>query len=285
MLLPQHRSGPARASEPTEETAPSTGNNRHLPYIPGFALWPSVSANTVNWAWSCRGISVLDFVIKAVEWRYTIPFCPPPGCVQNTTKRTHMTRNMNSSSKSNQLWSAIFIRSKAEKCVPPSLLFTVKTVIVYSRHTDVADTEISIPFCVNPQWVWICLLFLMVNREQPTEWVAEVFSGHSPHEVRTSLHLSDRPLCDHVNFSTGDSYKTKMCALCFCIHSLTSNQIHFPSRYPGWNQWWQWGSCVFLRHGVRQCGQVLLKWLWTLCMYKVKCSLHINILYHINCLL
>ncbi|XP_069383880.1 protein zwilch homolog isoform X1 [Paralichthys olivaceus] len=44
--------------------------------------------------------------------------------------------------------------------------------------------------------------FYQNHREQPVLWGAEVFSGHGPREVRTSLQLSDRPLVDHVMLET-----------------------------------------------------------------------------------
>ncbi|XP_045893954.1 protein zwilch homolog [Micropterus dolomieu] len=40
------------------------------------------------------------------------------------------------------------------------------------------------------------------QKEHPVVWGVEVYSGHGPREVRTSLQLSDRPLVDHVIFET-----------------------------------------------------------------------------------
>ncbi|XP_031420668.1 protein zwilch homolog isoform X2 [Clupea harengus] len=40
------------------------------------------------------------------------------------------------------------------------------------------------------------------QKEEPMSWGAEVFSGQGSREVRTSFHLSDQPLVDHVTFSS-----------------------------------------------------------------------------------
>lgn len=50
------------------------------------------------------------------------------------------------------------------------------------------------------------VFIFVLYREHPILWGVEVSSGHGPREVRTSLHLSDRPLVDHVIFETGDFY-------------------------------------------------------------------------------
>ncbi|XP_036441159.1 protein zwilch homolog [Colossoma macropomum] len=39
--------------------------------------------------------------------------------------------------------------------------------------------------------------------EQPTSWAVEVSSGQGSREVKTSWHLSDKPLVDHVTFDSG----------------------------------------------------------------------------------
>ncbi|XP_076122576.1 protein zwilch homolog isoform X2 [Alosa pseudoharengus] len=40
------------------------------------------------------------------------------------------------------------------------------------------------------------------QKEEPIVWGVEVFSGQGSREVRTSFHLSDQPLVDHVTFSS-----------------------------------------------------------------------------------
>ncbi|KAL6479079.1 hypothetical protein MHYP_G00125120 [Metynnis hypsauchen] len=41
------------------------------------------------------------------------------------------------------------------------------------------------------------------HMEQPTSWAVEVSSGQGSREVKTSWHLSDKPLVDHVTFDSG----------------------------------------------------------------------------------
>ncbi|KAL7871242.1 hypothetical protein SRHO_G00087390 [Serrasalmus rhombeus] len=41
------------------------------------------------------------------------------------------------------------------------------------------------------------------HTEQPTSWAVEVSSGQGSREVKTSWHLSDKPLVDHVPFDSG----------------------------------------------------------------------------------
>ncbi|KAL2093264.1 hypothetical protein ACEWY4_010576 [Coilia grayii] len=47
------------------------------------------------------------------------------------------------------------------------------------------------------------------QKEEPMAWGVEVFSGQGSREVRTSFHLSNQPLVDHVTFSS-DFNKTTM---------------------------------------------------------------------------
>lgn len=55
----------------------------------------------------------------------------------------------------------------------------------------------------NYEIVLNCRLIHVFHREQPMMWGVEVSSGQDPHEVRTCLQLSDRPLVDHIIFKTG----------------------------------------------------------------------------------
>lgn len=42
-----------------------------------------------------------------------------------------------------------------------------------------------------------------IHREQPSSWRVEVSSGQGSREVKTSLHLTDKPLVDHFSFISG----------------------------------------------------------------------------------
>ncbi|XP_051513065.1 protein zwilch homolog isoform X1 [Myxocyprinus asiaticus] len=44
------------------------------------------------------------------------------------------------------------------------------------------------------------LISYFYEKEQPFSWGVEVASGQGSREVKTSLHLSDKPLVDHINF-------------------------------------------------------------------------------------
>uniref|UniRef100_A0A8B9LFW9 Protein zwilch n=1 Tax=Astyanax mexicanus TaxID=7994 RepID=A0A8B9LFW9_ASTMX len=44
--------------------------------------------------------------------------------------------------------------------------------------------------------------------EQPMSWGVEVSSGQGSREVKTSFHLSDKPLVDHITFDSGEALHT-----------------------------------------------------------------------------
>nr|XP_019934447.1 PREDICTED: protein zwilch homolog [Paralichthys olivaceus] len=81
--------------------------------------------------------------------------------------------------------------------LPFDRLFLLTQSCLQHYKTIPYDEEHEFKLQIKP-----ALISHFYQKEQPVLWGAEVFSGHGPREVRTSLQLSDRPLVDHVMLET-----------------------------------------------------------------------------------
>uniref|UniRef100_A0A3B4GBJ3 Protein zwilch n=1 Tax=Pundamilia nyererei TaxID=303518 RepID=A0A3B4GBJ3_9CICH len=81
--------------------------------------------------------------------------------------------------------------------LPYDRLFLLTQLCLQHYRTSPYDEEHEFKLQIKP-----ALISHFYQKEHPILWGVEVSSGHGPREVRTSLHLSDRPLVDHVIFET-----------------------------------------------------------------------------------
>lgn len=79
--------------------------------------------------------------------------------------------------------------------LPYDRLFLLTQSCLHHYKTCPYDEEHEFKLQIKP-----ALISHFYQKENPVLWRAEVSSGHGPHEVRTSVQLSDRPLVDHVIF-------------------------------------------------------------------------------------
>lgn len=132
MFLPQHGGWSAGTSDPTQETAPSAGNNFDLQHIPWFALRSSLSSHTVNlltffppqWCDCAEVFLLLNWYLNKQFPLLFFPLSCHIDCVCSTTERHLMMKSTSSNSKSNLPWSVISTKSK--ECKPfllPALLW------------------------------------------------------------------------------------------------------------------------------------------------------------------
>lgn len=119
----------------------------------------------------------------------------------------------------------------------------------------------------------LCLIY-SIHREQPSSWGVEISSGQGPREVKTSWHLSDKPLVDHISFDSGDLSREAVSITClffiFMKHTLhmivafwlkqtsLSTTPCFRCSTGGLSEWREWEDCILQNHGVLQPGQLQL---------------------------
>lgn len=120
----------------------------------------------------------------------------------------------------------------------------------------------------------LCLM-CSIHREQPSSWGVEVSSGQGSREVKTSWHLSDNPLVDHISFDSGEIPREAVSITCYffvckthALHMVVAfwwlNETNRSSTPPfrwatgGLSEWREWEDRLLPYNGVLQPGQLHL---------------------------
>lgn len=113
-----------------------------------------------------------------------------------------------------------------------------------------------------------------IHREQPSSWGVEVSSGKGSGEVKTSWHLSDKPLVDHFSSDSGKFPRKLYLLLVYSstawniLHMIVafwwlketrlSTTPHSRCAPGGLSEWREWEDCILQNDGVLQPGQLQL---------------------------